>query len=61
MKYSLLLGILLSFSAVAKVPSLFIKDSGKLLDVEVLIADHEEKWTVYFRRWWRSCSQRDQT
>ncbi len=47
MKYSILLGLLFSFSAMAKAPSLFVKDSGKLLDVEELIAAEEDIQSIY--------------
>ncbi|MES2527573.1 MAG: hypothetical protein V4598_10815 [Bdellovibrionota bacterium] len=47
MKYSILLALLFSFSAMAKTPSLFVKDSGKLLDVEELIAAEEDIQSVY--------------
>ncbi len=47
MKYTILLALFFSFSAMAKAPSLFVKDAGKILDVEELIAAEEDIQSIY--------------
>lgn len=47
MKAILFAGLLFSFHALAKAPSLYVKEGAKLLDVEQLIADGEDIQSVY--------------
>ncbi len=47
MKLTLILGILFSFSAFAKSPSLFVKEGRQFIDVEQLIADDEDVQANY--------------